>query len=118
MTITTMRLIVPAAIAFALAVVGVAAAAIPTPVNGQITDAVARLDANQNGGLDRDEWRRAGVKTFAAVDSDEDGLISGDEFAVLHGAMFAAIDVDHDGRMTPAELDAYKRLPWTLNVSR
>ena len=113
----TARLIIPVAITFALGLAGVATAAFPTSVNGQITDAVMALDANENAAIDRDEWKKAGEVTFDAVDSDGDGQIGRSEFAFLHGAMFPAIDTDRDGRMTPEEIDAYRRLPWTLGIS-
>jgi hypothetical protein len=103
---------------FAVSLPATAEAPMPTPVSGVILDAVAAIDANHNGGLDRAEWKKAGQDTFLAVDSDKDGSISGLEFAVLHGAMFAAIDLDRDTLLSPEEIDAYKRLPWTLRASR
>lgn len=111
------RMIVLLAVLIAPAVAGVAAAVPSTPISAEITDVVHAIDANNNAGVDRAEWKEAGQLTFAAVDSDHDGQISRWEFTFLHGAMFAAIDADRDGRMTPEEIDAYKRLPWTLGIS-
>ena len=115
---TYVRLAIGAALAATMAIAGAATAALPTPVNGQITDGVTAIDANHNGAVDRDEWKEAGQRTFDALDTDNDGWVSPGEFAVLHGVMFAVIDGDRDGKMTPEEIDAYKRLPWTLGVSR
>jgi len=114
---TNIRLIVPLIIAMAATAIAAAPAASPTPISADIVEVVNAIDANENAGVDRDEWKKAGELTFSAVDSDHDGQISRWEFAFLHGAMFAAIDANHDGRMTAEEIDAYKRLPWTLGIA-
>lgn len=103
----------------ALSAAAVAAAAVPAKlISAEITEVVAAIDTNANDGVDRDEWKRAGDLTFQAIDSDHDGQISRWEFAFLHGAMFSAIDTNRDGVMTAEEIDAYKRLPWTLGIAR
>lgn len=88
------------------------------PASGPIVDGVSAFDADHNAALDRNEWKKAAQDTFRTLDSDKDGTVSGEEFALLHGAMFAAIDANHDGMMSPQEIEAYKRLPWTLRISR
>lgn len=115
--IKDVRLIVLLAVVIAPAVAGVAVAVPSTQISAEITDVVHAIDTNNNAGVDRAEWKDAGQLTFDAVDSDHDGQISRWEFTFLHGAMFAAIDTDRDGRMTAEEIDAYKRLPWTLGIS-
>jgi Ca2+-binding EF-hand superfamily protein len=111
------RLMVLLTFVIAPAVAGVATALPSTPISAEITEVVHAIDANSNDGVDRSEWKEAGQLTFAAVDSDHDGQISRWEFTFLHGAMFTAIDADRDGRMTAQEIDAYKRLPWTLGIA-
>jgi len=115
---TYARLAVPAVIAAVVTIAGAALAALPNAVNGQITDSVTMIDDNHNGAIDRDEWKKAGERTFDALDTDNDGSVSAEEFAVFHGVMFAVIDTNRDGKMTAEEIDAYKRLPWTLGASR
>ncbi len=102
----------------ALALAHAATAALPTPVNDQITDSIAGIDSNESGSVDSGEWHVAGNRTFAALDSDRDGNISRDEFALIHGATFPAMDTNHDGEITVAEADTYRRLPWTLGLFR
>ncbi len=102
----------------AVALAHAAIAALPTPVNDQITKSVSGIDINENGSVDSAEWHVAGDRTFAALDSDKDGNISADEFALIHGATFPAMDTNHDGEVTLAEADTYRRLPWTLGLFR
>jgi hypothetical protein len=106
------------ALAGVLLAVHAAMAALPTPVNGQITDAMDGIDTSRNGTLDSKEWHVAGERTFAALDRDKDGNISREEYALIHGATFPAMDTNHDGEVTAAEADAYRRLPWTLGLFR
>src|SRR5664279_883972 len=112
------RLAVLLVIAGMVAAARMATAALPTPVNGQITDAVSGIDINENGSIEANEWHVAGDRTFAAIDSDRDGNISREEFALIRGVMFPAMDTNHDGKVSTAEADAYKRLPWTLGLFR
>ena len=102
----------------AVALMHAATAALPTPVNGMITDAIAGIDDNENGAVDAAEWHTAGDRTFAALDHDKDGNISREEFAMIHGVVFPVMDTNRDGEISAAEADAYKRLPWTLGMFR
>lgn len=95
-----------------------ATAALPTPVNGMITDAIAGIDNDRNGSIEAKEWGVAGDRTFNAIDSDKNGEISPEEFALIRGVMFPVMDTNHDGHVTVDEADAYKRLPWTLGFFR
>jgi hypothetical protein len=117
MTRTTTGLIIVLALAGAF-MARTSTAAIPTPVNGQITDAVDGIDNNRNGSVDSKEWHIAGDRTFRALDSDKDGHISADEFALIHGVLFPVMDTNHDGELTVTEAAEYQRLPWTLGLFR
>lgn len=108
-----------ATIATALTVlVGVAGVAPSAADFNRMSDAIAALDDNRDGAVDRAEWKIAGQRTFDALDGDENGVIGPDEYFLLRAAMFAVVDTNHDGRITADEADAYKRLPWTLGLAR
>ena len=99
------RILRIAAIAYGLAFP--ALAAIPTPVDGQITDAVVAADADHSGTTSKAEWTVQYRSQFDALDRDRDGVISRSEFEAAHDGMFDAIDSNHDGKVSHGEADAY-----------
>lgn len=67
----------------------------------QINDALARLDANQDGGLDRTEaGDEAALKDFASLDTSADGSLSAAELRGAYGGFHD--DMGAGPRATPA----------------
>lgn len=108
----------PVLAAFVVFLAGFAGAHVSAAMFEQMQDAIVAVDRDGNGGIDRPEWKTAGLRTFIGLDRDGDGNISLEEFMVFRSAVFAVVDADHDGLMTADEADAYKRLPWTLGLAR
>lgn len=49
------------------------------------------------------------INHFARLDANADGAVTRQEFDAAHDAMFGRLDVDHDGRLTRAEHRAHHR---------
>lgn len=62
----------------------------------------------RGGSLGRPSCEAAMTGWFARVDANSDGRIGRDEFLADARRQFAVMDIDGDGTITPAELDKYR----------
>jgi Ca2+-binding EF-hand superfamily protein len=84
-----MRLIILAATAASLLAAGGVACAQPAPGQGPPDPAavIARMDANKDGAIQKDEAQGRLAERFDAIDADHDGKITAEELAAAFAAM-------------------------------
>ncbi len=64
----------------------------------------ARYDADDNGGISRDEFLASRRKAFAKLDTNGDGKLDFEEYAAKAVDKFETADSDHNGALSAGEM--------------
>lgn len=70
-----------------------------------------KMDKDNSGTIDREEFRAPGLEYFKKLDANGDGVVSLDEFTARTDERFAKMDANGDGVLDQEELkEAHKKM--------
>lgn len=78
-----------------------------------------KMDKDNSGTIDREEFRAPGIEYFKKLDANGDGVISLEEFTARTDERFAKMDANGDGMLDREELkDAHKKMRKSYGMSK